>query len=64
METRPNIFTVYPAEGVFNSFSEAVKGWIDQGCPKRKGSSVWVTEDAFDGSAYVTVGRTVTLERA
>ena len=63
METRPNIFTVYPAKGVWHTLSDAVKGWIDEGCPKNKGSSVWVTEDKFEDGVYVTV-RTITLEPA
>jgi len=53
------MFTVSNLDGIYNSIEEALQAWIDAGCPRQRGSSVWITE--HDGIETV---RTITIASA
>ncbi len=55
----PLFYTVNNLWGVFGSVKEAAAAWEKAGCPKDRGSSVWVTE-----CLGMETLRTITLQEA
>ena len=51
-------FTVSNVDGLFDTFADALKAWIDAGMPKQRGDSVWISEMKNVCGVSLTVGTT------
>ena len=49
-------YTVSSIDGIYANIHEATRAWMDAGCPRQDGNSVWVTE--HDGAETI---QTITL---